>query len=80
MVALYFTTVVYGQWALFAGRNPYGAAFLVGGILFVAGSIADLLVATAARNRWLFPLRRSFSRFSMAVPQESASVPWLTWG
>jgi hypothetical protein len=47
MVALYFTTVIYGQWALFAGRNPYSAAFLVGGTLFVVGSILNLLAAFA---------------------------------
>jgi hypothetical protein len=47
VMTLYFTAVVYGQWALFGGHKPYTAAFAVGGVLFVLGSIADLLASLA---------------------------------
>lgn len=42
LVTLYFTTVLYGQWTLFAGRRPFEAAFLVSGMLFALGSLAEI--------------------------------------
>jgi hypothetical protein len=41
MVTLYFTTVVYSQWALFGGWCPYAASFLMSGSLFVLAFLAD---------------------------------------
>ena len=41
MITLYFTTVVYSQWALFGGYHPYGASFVIGGSLFALAMIAD---------------------------------------
>jgi hypothetical protein len=42
MVSLYFTTVVYGQWAMFGGWDPYAASILTSGSLFVLAFLADL--------------------------------------
>jgi hypothetical protein len=45
MVTLYFTTVVYSQWAMFGGWNPFAASFLTGGGLLTLAFVADLQVS-----------------------------------
>jgi hypothetical protein len=42
LVTLYFTTVVYSQWAIFGGWDPYAASFMMGGSLFVLAFLVDL--------------------------------------
>lgn len=39
-ITVYFTSIAFSQWALFEGRYPYGASFLVSGVLGVAGTLA----------------------------------------
>ena len=56
MVTLYFTAVVYGRWATFNGRNPYYAAFLVGGVLFVLGYLAGFTGYSLPLQVCAFPL------------------------
>jgi hypothetical protein len=49
---VYFTTVIYSQWALFGGRGPYAASFLTSGGLFVL----FFLLYSPPNQPWLFIL------------------------